>query len=979
MADAWVGIDRTSPMSPNPGFRELENVYINRDGTELRRMPGWRAVARPMFGAYITPTGVASGSNPTITLAGHGLRVGDKVAVDGNSSIADGEYTVLTVPSTSTFTINATSAGTDTDGTFYVSRGYRLHGFKQIFNRNIVIGEDRENQVPTLDIGWITQASDGTTIYLRQQHWFRPGSPQTVTVATSGIGALNGSQSATIVDPWTIHVAAVTGSGTTWPTGGTVAFPAADITGLCSWVSGGVPSITTPTTKWERWPEAVRGQSTTADYTDIYPVHRKSVLDACEGRVLLASPGRGMCFQADVRTLDATDSNAPYTMPLGLPKGSCHTVNKVGVGSLAAGTYYTCIAYCDRWTGEYGLASDYQEVAINGTTETGLQVLWRVPRDVIRELPESVDVMVFLGMSPLTMRLVWTVPGLFGVGTNGTNAGTSIGSLPSESALPAPIVEVMPLGSKFIRTLRGWTLGGGNYGNEGLARATSAVISEQQSGTNSEIYTGIRQVNMGLPGVAPHYQGYELFNAPSSGSAYAAKSVLLDKFKYMEAGAGNFGLAQRWECDRGYMDSTETVSHIRWPRGMGWFSEQGEAQVSPAVNRVLFDVQNGADIEGAGTFRDSWVVASRTESFLFSPGSAPARSRPLRLSTEFGCIAANSFVECDMGTAWLSERGPVMWDGGGVRWIGAPVEDIFTACRRDSQGMMPHAIAGHDPARGLLFFGLHREMWSEYYDATTTQPWRDDDRSKLPCDFFLVYSYYTRQWTTWVPPKSLGGVYWIDQMLCDDGVRRTCFLAGGEPFNNSYLELWSAKIYAFEDNDGDDLSATDPALLGMETALRSSTAVFAAETISDVANVREGMSYYVESGGTVAATGVVSGVDTTTGEITLESARTWAAGDKLYVGGIPTRIQTNQAAFSNRPRGKATSDTATLRHTVETESGSYLTGTVGSTTLEPKGMAGYRTSVKYLASGEELVGDLRIYSPGSYRLKRLTWELQERG
>lgn len=979
MADsAWVGLDRTSPMAPNPGFRELENVYINRDGTELRRMPGWRCVARPMFGDYITVSAVASGSNPQITCAGHGLRVGDKVAVDSNSSIADGEYTVLTVPSTSTFTINATSVGTDTDGTFYVSRGYKLHGFKQIFNRNIVVGEDRENQVPTLDIGWILQETTGTTVYLRQQHWFRPGSPQTVTVASSGIAGLNGSQSATIIDPWTIHVAAVTGTPpATWPTGGTVAFPTADITGLCSWVSSDVPSITTPTAKWDRWPEPVRGQSTTADYTDIYPVHRKSVLDASEGRVLMASPGRGMCFQADVRTLDAADSNAPYTLPLGLPKGSCHSVSS-GVGSLAAGTYYVSIAYCDRWTGEFGLASDAQEITLGAPA--GIQVNWRVPRDVLRELPDSVDVMVFLGMSPLTMRLVWTVLGSFGTGTGGSNAGTIVNSLPAESAMPAPILEVMPLGSKFIRTLRGWTLGGGNYGNEGLARATSAVITEQQVGTNAEIYTGIRQVNMGLPGIAPHYQGYELFNAPSGGGGvYAAKSVLLDKFKYMEAGAGNFGLAQRWECDRGYMDEQETISHIRWPRGMGWFSEQGESQVSPAVNRVLFDVQNGADIEGAGTFRDSWVVASRTESFLFSPGSAPARSRPLRLSTEFGCVAANSFVECDLGTAWLSERGPVMWDGGAVRWIGAPVEDLFNACRRDSQGMMPHAIAGHDPERGLLYFGLHKEQWSEYYDATTTQPWRDDDRSKLPCDFFLVYSYYTRQWTTWVPPKSLGGVYWIDQMLCDDGRRRTCFLAGGEPFDNSYLELWNAKIYAFVDDDGDDLASTDPALLGMTTSTVGSASVFAADTVSDVANIRKGMHYHIESGGAVAASGVVSDVDTTAGEITLDAAHTWASGDKLYVGGIPTRIQTNQVAFSDRPRGLATSDTVALRHTVETASGSYVTGTIGSTTLRDKAMSGYRTSVKYTASGEELVGDLRIYSPGSYRLKRLTWELQERG
>ena len=69
----------------------------------------------------------------TVTLAGHGLSVGEKFHIDFTSggATADGEYTVETVPSTSTFTFTLTGSGTSGNATFRhrASVTFTAHGY----------------------------------------------------------------------------------------------------------------------------------------------------------------------------------------------------------------------------------------------------------------------------------------------------------------------------------------------------------------------------------------------------------------------------------------------------------------------------------------------------------------------------------------------------------------------------------------------------------------------------------------------------------------------------------------------------------------------------------------------------------------------------------------------------------------------------------------------------------------------------------
>lgn len=75
--------------------------------------PSLRYSASTLTGATI----VANGSSATITLASHGLRVGNPITITGSSVMGlSGTYAIATVPSTSTFTITTTASGTDSGG-----------------------------------------------------------------------------------------------------------------------------------------------------------------------------------------------------------------------------------------------------------------------------------------------------------------------------------------------------------------------------------------------------------------------------------------------------------------------------------------------------------------------------------------------------------------------------------------------------------------------------------------------------------------------------------------------------------------------------------------------------------------------------------------------------------------------------------------------------------------------------------------------
>jgi len=452
----------------------------------------------------------------------------------------------------------------------------------------------------------------------------------------------------------------------------------------------------------------------------------------------------------------------------------------------------------------------------------------------------------------------------------------------------------------------------------------------------------------------------------------------------------------------------ETRDQEAWmmlPRGQLWHSEVGKPTTTPAGNRIHLDIDKSEDVEAIGSARNGFVACTRSNTYAIEFGQSLAGSTPRLISTEFGCIAPNTMVEFDDGTAWISDRGPVALMGGEVAWIGEKVRNRFIGqnarYKRDRAGLMRHAFATHDKDRNLVLFFLYTDLTKPFRfttevsgvepplgGGTTWDLASDQERSRFPCDEVLVWSYRTNTWSVW---RHRVWMSWAGSVECDDGIERlgilrhhrylTSDVGGHERFGPEH-----GSIYVLEDMAAD--SNFEPSYHQANAAVTSPTSSFEfpagvyPNRGADPANIANG--YYVDDDMRYALIDeprrrlIQRGACTFRKQAMaddgyrfaeLEQTAVWGPATSLLIGGIPMKIETNYLDLS-RATGEARNlkpvgaDALSMRYTVNsrgllsTTQGENPSGIGDDTTIPTEKRAIFAScSVKSDIPTEDGVGD----------------------
>lgn len=638
------------------------------------------------------------------------------------------------------------------------------------------------------------------------------------------------------------------------------------------------------------------------------------------------------------------------------------------------GAYQFKVAYRDDTTGEYGLCSEVLTVttASSGYTDAGIRLKILHPGYLMSESLALSVVVYRTGMGGSTFYRCATIGtrsghsfkyGLTGadaVGSTQTIDYTHItfnvpyvsdANLALDTSYIPQAIEQMPMGAKTVETVRNHTFYGGAMGNSGPRREMVQTtlttdydladypyhdeVSSRVIGTAAGMW-GPRDSGWGCAagGIPPAYantagiMGFSLFPYPEF-QTYLGR--LVNTVTSYNQGTGT------WPAEATYLrykidpaKNEVSVTRTGYVGESAWgLLERGLYQVSEAnapgqvmTHSQWVNAEKEEDIEAIGQAGGGVVLCTRSNTYYMNWSRTPFLDgvepvQPDQVSAEFGCIAPNSMVEFDGGCAWISDRGPCAFMGGGVTWIGQDLERFFVGetsrYKRDSEGMMRHSWACHDAERGLVYFGVFADResasitnrvtvnyrgtdfnWSDANPAGTYTA--DEANSRFPCDEVLIWSYRTNAWSRWVPPVGLE-VLWMERGYDADGAQRVFFLAAD----------W--RIYALDDSYAD--TNKYGVELTLATAGSASSVVVTGwgtdESARDTSNafLRVGMGVYIRSArGAIRGTSTIAGLTTGTNTITFADTLTWLAGDTLVAGARTATITSNWMNLSGEGSAK---------------------------------------------------------------------------
>jgi len=623
-----------------------------------------------------------------------------------------------------------------------------------------------------------------------------------------------------------------------------------------------------------------------------------------------------------------------------------------GSGGAASGTYTFAVAYKDEATGETGLISEFLTLPTTQDNPGGLKLGILFPGYLMSECL-ALSILVFRsirdGTQPYFQQAINVSTALPGgavsslkyglVPTGGLGATESVAyrymiqfTCPNiadsdlDQDFPMPNFERMPMGCKDSATVGGYTFFGGRLGNAGRRGElweSSITANYAESGHFTKPKQLICRANQntdprGQDGtwlcaqhcIPPAYQGSEiagldLFPYPRISGLLA--NMVNIRANYDQAGSTGEKTPQpqmswpRWDMLQavsqvGLSRTKEGAqAWLKLPQGHYEISQEGEPWFIQEL-RGYIDDQDGGDIEAMGAHGESLVICTRSKTYVQSWSINPVMTdrvvRPQQANSEFGCIAANTMVEFDGGTAWISDRGPVAMIGGVVEWVGRELEALFLGStsryKRDSQGLMRHAWATHDPVRGLVLFGLFADRLdtSVTYDGETND-WDssgDEAKSRFPCDEILVWNYRQNAWSIWRYPVA---ILWMTTGFDVEGVERVMFLG----------EDW--RIYAFDDHFNH--WNKEPLILTVAEDSAGSEIV-CTTTFDDSAAARGAGDNFISNGMTVMVTdvnGVLRGISTLVGydkdlkTLTVADAISVQVNDQVYLGVKVSTVETN--------------------------------------------------------------------------------------
>ena len=1002
----WSGVDQRSLYLPLPGtFRELTNTYISSDGTELARVPGWFKVAEPRNLDANAITAVVAGYPTEVRCDGNRVlvQIGDVVRISGSQSTPpiDGDWLVTrqgggagNLPEDRFFIPVDTSVGAP-GGTVTVSRQRFNHRLRQLLGYVAVAGEcsysrrslDDSVGPESMRLLEVKPGAPGTNeLVFDRPHGHDIGIEFTVAFAngpqawlSAGDQAIipNGDKAVISTGPFT----ATTVAGT-FVTGGIRTGAATDR--CTSWVRTNLPTFFArkelpaagtlmgalsvfnypPRFYWSTYPIETPLETPTATPNEFLMsfVRRKSRCDMSEGKILMTVPGHGLVSCLDLRSYEVGVRDA-LTTSLGVPQGRILAVTQtVDVNGFAIGTWYVGVAYRIRDSNEIGLMSPPIASVIAGAAAF-LNVYFVNPHYLQPELAGAIDILIFVGLSASSRQLVAITRMLAnyslvsGNGPSGLLADTRqpFGQL---------VVENQPMGCVDSATVRGATLFGGSpgfdYDDPGHMRVYLEISQNQPS---PQVRVLHRTLFAGSRFLAAAFRGRDLIRVPRSSSANEESTTF-----YANVAPTTNAMPWYENIDTDLRTNTAGAGVVLKPskmalaRGKCWVTEQGFPGVTNDEGVKIIDSRWGEDVEAIGTYGDSYVIATRKETYVYGFASSPLDGEPQRVSSRYGAISP--MVEFDDGAAWLSDLGPVVYRGNGVEWIGEAVKPIFDLAKRDNKGLMGHSCLGYDREKQLVYFGLRRDVydikdlagtatagntatvtfalphglplgvrkmcrisgaslagvkmclpvtsttmtvWAEPAStggavtvSTGYETWSnayggDDRRSKMGCDFFLVWSPVTGAWTTWQPPAHMADIHDMWPLRFVDGTERLCFLAH---------DAMDATVYAF-DGRWQDTVQTASVVTGQVNSVHIGARTYFESTaaIGTGAPTRVGMGFLVRSsdGATLRGYGHVLGIDSANrisfGSMTtplVPQTITLEVGDVIAIGLIHARLKTNR-------------------------------------------------------------------------------------
>lgn len=680
------------------------------------------------------------------------------------------------------------------------------------------------------------------------------------------------------------------------------------------------------------------------------------------------------------------------------------------------GTYKFRVAYRDTATGEVGLLSEELELGVeaNGNRHnvgTGIRLFIKHPGYLLAESGALQVELYRTGRNGNTYFFDSIVP-MHPVGSAITSTpdtarvSSTFGVVSSVAPITAmhfvaydvpyksdeelvrlgsryiPTIEQMPVGCTAVRTIKGITLFGGHIGNAGdaldlihgttsfgLTDGPNTLYSEPDqltirgggSASNNPdgygntawlaaqdclptAYAGVGAefyIPTGLPGQC---RGFEVTSVTHA--AGPADAELMSNQKLT--------LARSPLLPETELTAEEDLqSFLKLKTGFYNYSILGQPGVVPATNIGFIDADNDEDIQAIGAFNGGSVICTRSNTYYMSWVEDGPRSTPDFVTNEHGCIATNTMVEYDGGTAWIGDRGPVALTGEGTRWIGRDLEREFfgptARYLRDSRGLMRHAWGCHDPERGLIYWGLYTEKDSSLTIsyAGTTYTWgsaNDEKKSRFPCNEILVWSYRTDTFSRWVMPSGFG-IKWMERDTDIAGSKCTLFLGSDD------------RIYQLDDLyqtfNKDVVSVTVPsagtgATLTITPSIVSWGITTAAMLAGNYAAV--GMEVLLGRGTTTVVPlyrGTVTAVSATSITVTWDQIQkgsvftnpSWKAGDTLQVGVRRMILESNWIAPSGTEKPR---DSLSLhvRHTLESRFTRELAGDRGPEAVKLSVMTG---------------------------------------
>lgn len=808
----WRGMSETTALAPaSTQLREATNVVISRDGTELRPAPGTRIAGKPFYGQPFLVTVKTVGA------------------------------------STTELTVDATA---DADGNAFLPGAF-----------------------------WVYVVADAA-IYAGIRSGVASFTIPTIVSAVAVSGYVLIQRYALAHDMATVEGRAAIVTETSLWKGVT----SSDLRNLATMVCSGPLSLTSPPgpgipddtdTGFVMWPSPTMAPMSTAeighDEAEIpilrnYDIQRRMQCDSLNGRLGIAVPGLGICFEANVRRAEqwmprsATSityqPNPRWTKMLGIPRGHMPNAGAAdsGAGSLANGYYAVAVAYYDPYQDEIGLLSPIQVVEATGGS-SALAVYATLPRGVAYEAVGLQVVLYLAGeftteaeayaatvqpyyvSGPLRTSLDWgaqnTTPVPYCIKfTVSANFNLQNPIRPDRIG----VLDLPPSGGSWIKGCRARFFVGDELPQYWDFEAWP--YSFTVSGETFYCLILPHEWNENAPSVGPMAWGklpptvqgriVSQINTASVANIGRIESLHNSVVGSISADLPN-GQAgphtMRVDFNPGTVGALTAVNLLDYrmfarPRAIR-FTEEDRPGVSPGTFELPVDAISDKTTTGSARIGDQLMVFTLHQTHLFSWANLPSFASSMVLSNRFGCASPHSICEFSMGAAWLSDKGPCVSSGGPPLWIGEALVDTWEDVLKDSDGMVICAGAAVDEAESTIYWAVRRATSGAWASATT-----DTLKHKVACDTLLCWNWVTRGITVVERPTDIAC---LKAMLFDDGIWRPTIATAASELTS---DVTYKPLYALTGNVERGTSASE----FTATATRDpDTSLFACSGASEVA------------------------------------------------------------------------------------------------------------------------------------------------